>query len=291
MTEFSWRNLTFDEEADTHLLDYFCKRGTSEKDPTKHGKLALFGLLLKYMVASGALVIEIIEEGVPILSRGNVQPTSGRVQHRALQGTDNNLRVASNESSQTQTQLQQAHLQQTPSQLAHANARSAKMAYEKATRIVQERTQGAAQEVKRIKQEATADSRKAKKAERYRATMEKLGKLPPCPKLCRAGNARGFPARKRSRVSPTRTSTTWSTCGQQGRGQPNLHLRQDLLQKTRAGEPRARGTAPRATAATRRLGSCGTQEMGLSGSSSSNSLEGNSSSSSATSTTGGQSRS
>jgi hypothetical protein len=115
MTEFSWRNLTFDEEADTHLLDYFCKRGTSEKDPTKHGKLALFGLLLKYMVASGALVIEIIEEGVPILSRGNVQPTSGRVQHRALQGTDNNLRVASNESSQTQTQLQQAHLQQTPS--------------------------------------------------------------------------------------------------------------------------------------------------------------------------------
>jgi hypothetical protein len=58
MTEYSWRNLSFDEEADTHLLDHFCKRGTSEKDPTKPGKPALFGLLLKYMVALGKLVIE-----------------------------------------------------------------------------------------------------------------------------------------------------------------------------------------------------------------------------------------
>jgi hemerythrin-like domain-containing protein len=57
------------------------------------------------------------------------------------------------------------------------------MAYEKATRIAQEKTQ----EVERIKQENTADSRKAKKAERYRLTMEKLGKLSPCPKMCRGG--------------------------------------------------------------------------------------------------------
>jgi hypothetical protein len=40
------------------------------------------------------------------------------------------------------------------------------MVYKKATRIAQERTQDAAQKVERIKQEATADSRKAKKAER-----------------------------------------------------------------------------------------------------------------------------
>jgi hypothetical protein len=52
-----WRNLTFDEEPDIHLLDHFCKRGNSEKDPTKPCKPGLFGLLLKYMVASGALII------------------------------------------------------------------------------------------------------------------------------------------------------------------------------------------------------------------------------------------
>jgi hypothetical protein len=37
------------------------------------------------------------------------------------------------------------------------------------------------------------ESRKAKKAERYRVTMEKLGKLPPCPKLCRGGECDGIP--------------------------------------------------------------------------------------------------
>jgi hypothetical protein len=120
-----------------------------------------------------------------------------------------------------------------------------------------------------------------------------------------AGNAIGFPAKKRSQVSPTRLLTTWlsattsrncpwppgtgassSTCGQQGRGQPNLHLRH-LLQKTWSGEPRAQGTAPRATATTRRLGNRGKQEMGHSGSS--DSLKGNSSR--ATSTTRRRSRS
>jgi hypothetical protein len=163
MTEYSWRNLSFDEEANTQLLEHFCKRGTSEKDPTKPGKPALLCLLLTYMVASGELVIERMEDGVPILSRGHVTATSPRhvtAATGALQETD--LRV---ESSQTQSQSQ-AHAQQTPSQLAHANVRLAKMAYEKATRIAQERTQEAAQVVERIKQEATADSRKAKKAER-----------------------------------------------------------------------------------------------------------------------------
>jgi hypothetical protein len=67
------------------------------------------------------------------------------------------------------------------------------MVYEKATRIAQEKTQVAAQEVERIKQEVTEDSRKAKKAEGYRVTMEKLGKLPPCPKPRRGGECNGIP--------------------------------------------------------------------------------------------------
>jgi hypothetical protein len=124
MTAFSWRNLTFYKEADTHLLDHFCKRGTLEMDPTKPDKTALFGLLLKYMVASGALDIERIEEGVPIFSRGRAHVThTGHVKPSALQETNDDLRVASIESSQTQsstesspTQSQQAHSQQTPSQ-------------------------------------------------------------------------------------------------------------------------------------------------------------------------------
>jgi hypothetical protein len=90
------------------------------------------------------------------------------------------------------SQSQQSH-GQTPSQLAHAEVRLAKMAYEKATRIAQERLQEEAQEVERMKQEATADSKKTKKAERYRATMEKLEKLLPCPKLCRGEECSGIP--------------------------------------------------------------------------------------------------
>jgi hypothetical protein len=60
MTESLWRNLAFNKEGVIHLLDYFCKRGALDKDPAKPGKPALFGLLLKYMVASGALDIEMI---------------------------------------------------------------------------------------------------------------------------------------------------------------------------------------------------------------------------------------
>jgi hypothetical protein len=114
MTEYSWRNLSFDEEANTQLLEHFCERGTSEKDPTKPGKLALLQLLLKYMVASGELVIERIEDGVPILSRGHITAIVPRhVAHvtaatGAPQETD--VRV---ESLQTQSQSQ-AHAQQTP---------------------------------------------------------------------------------------------------------------------------------------------------------------------------------
>jgi hypothetical protein len=96
---------------------------------------------------------------------------------------------------ETQSQSQ-PHAQHIPSQLALENARLAKMAYVKATRIAQERTQEAAQEAEQFKQDATVDSRKAKKEERYRATMAKLGKLPPCPKICRGKECSRIPCKE-----------------------------------------------------------------------------------------------
>jgi hypothetical protein len=69
MAEYLWRDLPFDEEANAHLLDHFCRRGL-EKDPRKPGKTSLFQILLKYMVALGDLIIDRFKEGVPILSRG-----------------------------------------------------------------------------------------------------------------------------------------------------------------------------------------------------------------------------
>jgi hypothetical protein len=106
----------------------------------------------------------------------------------ALVPTQEDLTIGS----QSQSQSQQCQ-GQTPSQLAHAEVRLAKVALEKLTRIAQERSQEEAQEVKRKKQEATADSKKSKKAARYRATMDKLLKLPPCPKLCRGEECSGIP--------------------------------------------------------------------------------------------------
>jgi hypothetical protein len=74
--------------------------------------------------------------------------------------------------------------------------RLTKVAFEKATRIAQERSQEEEQEVERKKQEATADYKKSKKAARYRATMDKLEKLPPCPKLCRGEECSGIPCKE-----------------------------------------------------------------------------------------------
>jgi hypothetical protein len=65
MSEYSWRDLSTDEEADEHLTDHFCKRGNMDKDPAKPGKPALFALLQKYMVAAGAIKIERFEDGIP----------------------------------------------------------------------------------------------------------------------------------------------------------------------------------------------------------------------------------
>jgi hypothetical protein len=172
--------LPFDEEANAHLLDHLCRRGL-EKDLVKPGKTALFQIVLKYMVASGNLIIDRFKEGVPILSRGegNVHAPHVSEDVKATVATQEaDLRVQSTQLSQSQSQ---PHAQQTSSQLVHTEVRLAKVAFEKATRIAQERSQEEAQEVERKKQEATADSKKTKKAAHYRATMDKLLKLPPCP--------------------------------------------------------------------------------------------------------------
>jgi hypothetical protein len=75
MTKYSWRDLPFDEEANAQLLDHFCRRSL-EKDPVKPGKPDLFKILLKYMVAVGDLIIDRLEEGVPILHRGDATHVS-----------------------------------------------------------------------------------------------------------------------------------------------------------------------------------------------------------------------
>jgi hypothetical protein len=105
------------------------------------------------MVASGALDIKRFEEGIAIFSRGrgmnvHVKQDTGHINPHAS-GI-----------------LQETPSQQTSFQVAQANVRLAKMAYERTTRIAQEKTQEAAQEVENITKEATAESRKAKKAER-----------------------------------------------------------------------------------------------------------------------------
>jgi hypothetical protein len=211
MAKYSWRDLPSDEEATAQLLDHFCRR-SSERDPVKPGKADLFKILLKYIVALGNLTIVRFEEGIPILRRGDATHVSSDVtatRHEVttdvtLAPVSEDVSVLATQERQSQSQL---HAQQTPSQLALDNTRLAKMAYVKATRIAQERTQEAAQEAERIKQDATADSRKAKKEERYRATMAKLGKLPPCPKIYRGEECSGIPCEE-ERASPTHTLTT-----------------------------------------------------------------------------------
>jgi hypothetical protein len=69
---FSWRDLPFDEEADAHVEAHFCGRGSSDKDPAKPSRAVLLQLLLKEKVASGRLVIDRIDDGIPILIRGRV---------------------------------------------------------------------------------------------------------------------------------------------------------------------------------------------------------------------------
>jgi hypothetical protein len=78
MAKFSWRDLCFDAEVNTQLLDHFCKRSL-DKDLSKPSRNALLQLLLKNMVASGELIVDRIEEGVPILCRGDAIHVTGDV--------------------------------------------------------------------------------------------------------------------------------------------------------------------------------------------------------------------
>jgi hypothetical protein len=140
MTTYSWRDLTFDEDANTHLLDHFCRRGTSDKDPSKPARSALLQLILKNIVASGKLVIDRFEEGIPILSRGHGALVSEDVAHvpeDAHISGDVSVSATQETLQPLQSQSQpQPHAQQTPSQLALEDARLAKLAYVKATRRV-----------------------------------------------------------------------------------------------------------------------------------------------------------
>jgi hypothetical protein len=81
----------------------------------------------------------------------------------------------------------------TQTQVAVEGERLARMELVRATRIAQEMTQADAQEVIRAKQEATANSKKAKRSDRYRAAVERMGRPPPCPILCRSEECSGSP--------------------------------------------------------------------------------------------------
>jgi hypothetical protein len=77
MAKPSWKDLPFDTDVKNQLLDHFCRR-SSDKDPSKPSRSALLQLLLKYMVTSGDLIFDAInEEGVPILSRGEATHVTG----------------------------------------------------------------------------------------------------------------------------------------------------------------------------------------------------------------------
>jgi hypothetical protein len=162
MAKLSRRDLPFDEEVNNQLLDHFCRR-SSDKDPSKPSRLVLLQLLLKYMVASGELIVDAIkEEGVPILCRGDATHVAGDVMADATPAPARETHSIFESQSQPphmtfksqlhmtfESQSQpQPHAQQTPAQLTLEDAKLAKLAYVKATRIAQERTQEAAQKAK-----------------------------------------------------------------------------------------------------------------------------------------------
>jgi hypothetical protein len=200
MAKLLWRDLPFDAVVNNQLLDHFCRR-SSDKDLSKPSRSALLQLLLKYMVALGELIVDAInEEGVPILCRGNATHVAGDVT------ADFTHAPARETHSIFDSQLQPLHMtfesqsqpcnRQTPTQLAQAGVKLAKMAVDKATRTAQERLQEEAQEVKRMKQEVTANSKKMKKEARYKASVDNLGRLPACPRLCRGEECTGTPCRE-----------------------------------------------------------------------------------------------
>jgi hypothetical protein len=123
--------------VNAQLLDHFCRRGTSDKDPSKPARSALLQLLLKNMVASGEQIVYRIEEGVPILRRGDATHVTGDVTAdvRPAPAQETDLTFES----QSQSQSQPCH-GQTPTQLAQAEVKLAKAALDKATTTAQERS-------------------------------------------------------------------------------------------------------------------------------------------------------
>jgi hypothetical protein len=154
----------------------------------------------------GRLVNDGFVDGIPVIIRGgrspgDVDPDPEDIFQSQPQSqlqpyaTHSAAQPQSQSQSQSRSQFQ-PHAQArvgTPTQLAVENEKLARVELAKATRIAQEMTQADAQEAIRVKQDAAANSKKAKKAERYQATMEKLGKPPPCPKLCRGEECSGTP--------------------------------------------------------------------------------------------------
>jgi hypothetical protein len=197
MAKLSWRDLPFEGDVNNQVLDHFCRR-SSDKDPSKPIRSALLQLLLKYMVTSGNLIFDAInEEGVPILCRGDATQVAGDVTANVTLAPTREMHSIFKSQSQPphmtfELQSQPCH-GQTPTQLAQAGVKVAKMVLNKATRTAQERLQEEAQEVERRKQEVTADSKKLKKEARYKASVDNLGRLLTCPRLCRGEECNGTP--------------------------------------------------------------------------------------------------
>jgi hypothetical protein len=150
------------------------------------------------MVIAGTFKITRIEEGIPFFARGSKTNETSEDTSYVNWQLSNVTQHSSNVTQETDNVQRETDngLTQRPLQEAHANAKRAKLAYERTTRIAQEKTQEVAQEVQRIVQEAIMESRKANRAERYNAIMEKLGKVSPCPRLCRGKDCSGTPCQK-----------------------------------------------------------------------------------------------
>jgi hypothetical protein len=137
MAKPSWKDLPFDVDVNNQLLDHFCRR-SSDKDPSKPSRLALPQLLLKYMVTSGNLIFDAInKEGVPILRRGDATNVAGDVTADLTLAPKREMHSIFESQSQPphmtfELQSQPCH-GQTPTQLAQAGVKVAKMALDKAT--------------------------------------------------------------------------------------------------------------------------------------------------------------
>jgi hypothetical protein len=209
MAKYSWRDLPFDAEVNAQLFDHFCKR-SSEKDPVKPGKPDLYKILLKYILASGNLTIVRFEEGIPILRTGNATHVTGDVTADVTPAPAQEMDLTFGSQSQSQSQSPQPCHGQTPTQLAQAEVKLAKVALDKATRTAQERSQEEARRSRgRSRRPLRTPNRRKMRGTRLQWTSW-TGSLHV--RSC-AGkrNAPGFPAGRRSRASHTPTSTAWSS--------------------------------------------------------------------------------